>query len=230
MTEPRDDGLTEAFRASMPAQPEQACPPPETLWSAARGELSSPELEALASHLRACAACGEALAVSAELATEAEPRVVALPSRRMPRIAAVAGGFTALAAGLLVFIAQRAPTEPGTLEAEVEASRGQAARGAAVRSLSTEEQPASGARLQWTPVDRALRYRVQLSTEDLHPVYDRTVEAPALTLPLALADLARQRSGGAVLLWQVEALLPDGRTVLSPTFRMRLVPPADAPR
>jgi hypothetical protein len=71
---------------------------------------------------------------------------------------------------------------------------------------------------------------VQLSTEDLHPVYDRTVEAPALTLPLALGDLARQRTGGAVLLWQVEALLPDGRTVLSPTFRMRLVPPADPPR
>jgi hypothetical protein len=129
-----------------------------------------------------------------------------------------------------VFLVQRAPAPPGSRGAEVEASRGEAAGAAAIRSLSTEEQPASGARLQWTPVDHALRYRVQLSTEDLHPVYDRTVEAPALTLPLALADLARQRSGGAVLLWQVEALLPDGRTVLSPTFRMRLVPPTDAPR
>lgn len=230
MTGPRDDGLAEAFRASMPAQPEQACPAPETLWGAARGELSGPELEALASHLRTCAACGEALAVSAELASEAEPRVVSLPPRRIPRIAGAAAGITALAAGLLVFLVQRAPAPPGSGGAEVEASRGEAAGAAAIRSLSTEEQPASGARLQWTPVDRALRYRVQLSTEDLHPVYDRTVEAPALALPLALADLARQRSGGAVLLWQVEALLPDGRTVLSPTFRMRLVPPADAPR
>ena len=230
MTRPRDDGLMEAFRASMPAQPEQACPAPETLWSAAWGELSGPELEALASHLRTCAACGEALAVSAELATEAEPRVVALPPRRLPRIAGVAAGITALAAGLIVFLVQRAPAPPGSRGPEVEASRGEAAGAPAIRSLSTEEQPASGARLQWTPVDRALRYRVQLSTEDLHPVYDRTVEAPALTLPLALADLARQRSDGAVLLWQVEALLPDGRTVLSPTFRMRLVPPADAPR
>ena len=229
MTEPRDDGLVEAFRASMPAQPEQACPSPETLWSAARGELSGPELEALASHLRTCASCGEALAVSAELAAAA----VALPPRRLrqlPRIAGVAAGITALAAGLIVFLVQRAPAPPGSREAEVEASRGEAAGAAAIRSLSAEAQPASGARLQWTPVDRALRYRVQLSTEDLHPVYDRTVEAPALILPLALADLARQRSDGAVLLWQVEALLPDGRTVLSPTFRMRLVPPADAPR
>jgi putative zinc finger protein len=230
MTGPRDDGLTEVFRASMPGQPEQACPAPETLWSAARGELSGPELEALASHLRTCAACGEALAVSAELAAEAEPRVVALPPRRIPRIAGAAAGITALAAGLLVFLVQRAPARPGSRTAEVEASRGEAAGRAAIRSLSTEEQPASGARLMWTPVERALRYRVQLSTADLHPVYDRTVEAPALTLPLALADLARQRAGGAVLLWQVEALLPDGQTVVSPTFRIRLVPPPDAPR
>jgi hypothetical protein len=142
-----------------------------------------------------------------------------VPARRARRIAAVAAGITALAAGLALLV-QRA---------EVGASRGEAAGGAQIRSLSTEEQPASGARLEWTPVERALRYRVQLSTEDLHPVYDRTVEAPALTLPLALGDLARQRSGGAVLLWQVEAFLPDGRTVLSPTFRMRLVPPPDPP-
>jgi len=225
MTGPRDDEWTEAFRASMPAQPEQACPAPETLWSAVRGELSGPELEAVTSHLRTCAACGEALAVSAELATEADPRAAAAPPRRIRRVAAVAAGVTALAAGLVVFLVQRSSAQP-----EVEASRGDSAGGPAIRSLSTEEQPAAGARLQWTPVDRALRYRVQLSTEDLHPVYDRTVEAPALTLPLALADLARQRTDGAVLLWQVEALLPDGRTEVSPTFRMRLVPPADPPR
>jgi hypothetical protein len=214
----------------MPPQPEQACPAPETLWSAARGDLSGPELEALASHLRTCAACAEALAVSAELATEAEPRPAAASRRRIPRTAAVAAGVTALAAGLVVFLVQRAPGPPGSRGAEVEASRGDIAGAAAIRSLSTEQQPAAAARLQWTPVDRALRYHVQLSTEDLHPVYERTVEAPALTLPFALADLARQRSEGVVLLWQVEALLPDGQTVLSPTFRMRLVPPADALR
>jgi hypothetical protein len=229
MTVFRDDAWAEAFRASMPPQPEQACPPAERLWSAARGELSGPELEALTSHLRTCAACGEALAVSAELATEAQPPMKATPLRRIRRVAAVAGGITALAAGLVVFLVQRAPGASGRRAAEVEVSRGEAAAGAAIRSLSSEEQPASGARLQWTPVDRALRYRIQLSTEDLHPVYDRTVETTALTLPLALGDLARQRTGGAVLLWQVEALLPEGRTVLSPTFRMRLVPPPDPP-
>jgi hypothetical protein len=230
MTGPGDGELGEAFRASMPEQPEPACPSAETLWSAARGELSGPELEALASHLRTCAACGEALAVSAELASEAgAPVPVAAPPRIRPFTRAVAAGVTALAAGLVVFLVQRAPA-PGSRGAEVEASRGEAPGSAAIRSLSTEEQPATGARLEWTPVARALRYRVQLSTEDLRPVYDRTVEAPALTLPFALGDLARQRTGGAVLLWQVEALLPDGQTVLSPTFRMRLVPPADPPR
>jgi hypothetical protein len=154
---------------------------------------------------------------------------VTAPRRARSVTRAVAAGVTALAAGLVVFLVQRAPT-PGSRGAEVEASRGEAPGGAAIKSLSTEEQPATGARLEWTPVARALRYRVQLSTEDLRPVYDRTVEAPALTLPFALGDLARQRTGGAVLLWQVEALLPDGQTVLSPTFRIRLVQPADSSR
>ena len=160
---------------------------------------------------------------------EFEPpgRLTAQNPRGIRRVAALAAGILALAGGLLVLFVRFAPAPPGSRGAEVEASRGEAPGSPPIRSLSSEEQSATGARLVWTPVDRALRYRVQLSTEDLHPVFDRTVEAPALSLPLALGDLARQGTGGAVLLWQVEALLPDGQTVLSPTFRMRLVAPAD---
>jgi len=169
------------------------------------------------------------MAVSAELVSASEPRV--LPWRTS-RIGAAAAGITALAAGLLLFVTHREPAQHE--EPDLSASRGAVSPEAAIRPLSKEEQPASDARLQWTPVAGAVRYRVLLSTEDLRPVHDRTLEGTTLALPPALEDLgnpevARQGEAGRsgrVYLWQVEASLPDGRTVTSSTFRIRLMPGA----
>ncbi len=206
------------FRASMPAQREGACPPPETLWRAVRGELSGQDLESLATHLRSCGACGDGMAVTAELVAQSEPRVLAWRPRRIGRAVA---GITALAAGLLLFLNHResAPRDG----ADPVVSRGEFPAGATIRPVSKEEQPAADARLQWTPVPGAVRYRVQVSTENLRAVLDRTLAETSLTLPPGL--------GTERLLWQVEALLPDGRTVTSSTFRIRLMAAApEAPR
>ena len=221
------------FRASMPAQPEGPCPPPEMLWRAARGELAGDELESLGAHLRTCSACGEGLAVSAELVAESEPRVLAWRTRRSGRIAAAAAGITALAAGLVLFLTHREPAPGEDPGAELVASRGERSA-ETIRPLSKEEQPASDARLQWTPVAGAVRYRVQVSTEDLRPIHDRTLEGTTLALPaeLGTAGVTREApQSGQVYLWQVEALLPDGRSVTSSTFRLQLVPASPrAPR
>jgi len=219
MTEPRDTEWGELFRASMPAEPEGACPSSETLWSAARGELPAGEMGSLATHLTTCAACGEALAVSAELVAEDTPQARAWSPRPLSRLRAAVAGITAVAAGLLVYLAQREPAPPDRRGPELAASRGEAS--AAIRSLSKEEQPASEPRLQWTPVDQAVRYRVQVSTEDLRPVYDGALEGTTLALP---PQVGGAKQAGQPFLWQVEALLPDGRTVTSPTFKLRLVP------
>ena len=211
------------FRASMTAEPESACPPPETLWRAVRGELSGQDLESLATHLRSCGACGDAMAVSAELVAQSEPRRI---TWRPARIGGGAAGIAALAAGLLLFLNHRASTPREGAERDLLVSRGDVP-GAVIRPLSNEEQPAAGARLQWTPVAGAVRYRVQVSTEDLRPVHDRTLTETSLALPPGVTDLGtnaatREKPSAGVLLWQVEALLPDGRTVTSSTFRLRL--------
>jgi hypothetical protein len=227
MTEPRDSEWRERFRASMPAEPADACPSPETLWSAARGDLAPEELDSLSGHLRTCAACGEALAISAELAHETQPRLDARSPPRFGRVAAVATGITALAAGLVIFLAQPEPVPSGSRGNEPTTPRGEVG-GVGIRSLSKEEQPASEARRQWTPVEHAVRYRLQVSTEDLRPVYDRTLEGTVVALPPAVGHLALRGGatgggGASPLLWQVEAMLPDGRSVTSPTFRVRLL-------
>lgn len=235
MTGPGESEWRARFRASLPDEPESEHPPAETLWRAVRGELPARDLESLASHLRSCGACGDAMAVSAELLAESEPRILPWKDRR---IGAAAAGLTALAAGLLVFLAHRAPGTHEGSGPDLSPSRGEVSE-PTIRPLSRDEQPASDARLQWTPVAGAVRYRVLLSTEDLRPVHDRTLEGTTLAIPPGLGDfhssgVARQGEAGRsgpVYLWQVEASLPDGRTVTSSTFRLRLIPPpAGAPR
>jgi hypothetical protein len=233
MSGPLDSELAPKFRVSMPGAPEGACPPAEVLWSAARGELPSGELEALATHLRTCALCGEALAISADLVPESESRVLRLARRRQLGVAAA--GITALAAGLLVVLWQRGSSSverPGV--PVVVASRGGAADGAAIRAVSKEEQPASDIRLEWTPVEQALRYRVQVSSEDLQPLHDQTVEQQTtLRVPPVVGERASGRPGvggsgevrpgdRGVLHWQVDAIMPGGATVSSPTFTLRV--------
>jgi hypothetical protein len=120
----------------------------------------------------------------------------------------------------------------------VVASRGGGADREAIRSLSGEEQPAAELRLQWSPVERAVRYRVQVSSDDLQPLYDRTVEqGTSLRLPPAVGERASSRpavggaggTGRGLLHWQVDAILPDGRVVSSPTFTIRVVASTPAP-
>src|SRR5215813_13861629 len=126
------DAWRDRFRGSMPAEPDSACPPPETLWRAVRGELSGPELESLTTHLQSCGACGDAMAVSAELVAETEPRRLAW---KPARIGGAAAGIAALAAGLVLFLDHRGSTPRDGSERDSLVSRGEVA-GAAIRPLS----------------------------------------------------------------------------------------------
>jgi hypothetical protein len=238
MPEHLEGELPASFRASMPEHPNEPCPPAAFLWAAASGELSGGDLESLTGHLRTCSLCGEALAVTADLVTES--KALARPSLgwRTRRLGPVMAGVTALAAGILLFHGQRRPppAEGPAGPGEVVASRAGRPAEPAIRALSKEQQPASDIRLEWTPIDRAVRYRVHLSTEDLQPVYERILEQESvLRVPKAVGDklaagheravAAHKVGGGAgeTLLWQVEALLPDGKTVSSPTFMVHVL-------
>jgi len=236
MRDPMDAELEARFRASMPDEPEGPCPPAEVLWSAAIGDMGVDRLTELTTHLASCGVCGQALALSAELATQREPGVAdarrSLVRWRRAPLTTVGVGLTALAAGLVLTLWLRsAPPVERPQAPLVVASRGGSADPGAIRPLSAEVQPAADLRLEWTPVVHAVRYRVQVSSEDLQPLYDRTVErGTSLQVPPAVTGRAPGTGGGQLLQWQVDAILPDGRVVASPTFSVRVSPPDTAPR
>ena len=88
-----------------------------------------------------------------------------------------------------------------------------------VRAESPAEQPAAEAVLRWSAVPGATSYNVTVLTPDLVVVHQaRGLSASELRLPQTVGE----RAAGGGLLWNVDAVLKDGRTVASPTFEVRL--------
>jgi hypothetical protein len=73
--------------------------------------------------------------------------------------------------------------------------------------------------LKWTAIEGA-RYRVRVLTTDLDPI-EEAEDVTDARFTLSEEVVARLPAGTRVL-WQVEARLPDGTTVVSPTFGARL--------
>ncbi|HEX9944456.1 MAG TPA: zf-HC2 domain-containing protein [Thermoanaerobaculia bacterium] len=209
--------LRAAFTAPADAAPDpESCPAPETIWAAVRGELPPRELREVVEHTAVCAACAEDWRLAAELDRQSSAAAATAPGKVLqgrfgqwrPLAAAAA-----LAAGLLIAVGVYrtgglGPQEPTYREAE----------SAAVRSLLAPDQalPRQGAVLRWSPVPGAASYDVRVSTEDLQAVATaQGLTATEYRIPeSALANLAP----GAKLLWQVEAVFPDGTRQPSPTF------------
>lgn len=195
----------------------ETCPAPETIWAAVRGELPPRELREVVEHTAVCAACAEDWRLAVEIEKQEAPQTATLPVGRV-----ITGRFgqwrswtaaAALAAGLLIAVGlyrtgNFGPQEPTFREAE----------GTAVQSLIAEGQalPYQNAVLRWSPLPGAASYDVRISTEDLRVV--DTVQGQTGTeyhIPdSALAGLP----AGTKLLWQVDAVFPDGTRQSSQTF------------
>jgi hypothetical protein len=202
-----------AFAEPDAAPDPASCPTPETLWSAVRGELPAQQMGEVLDHVAACAACAEDWRLAAEINRQ-EERAAAAPGKVIPGrfgqwrpLAAAA----ALAAGLLIAVGVYRTQQP----AQPPIYRGPHP---GVSSLLPQGQalPREAAVLRWSQVAGAVSYDVQVSTEDLRPV--ATAKGQTGTEyripPGALAGLPP----GAKLLWQVDAVRPDGTHETSPTF------------
>jgi hypothetical protein len=224
MTEPSDD-LEQRFREALPDTGEGDCPPADALWAAATGELPFDEVRALVDHGARCARCAEAWRILGDVrhaAVESNPAEAhPLPPRplapagpggawaRQRALVPLAGA--ALAATLVWTVLR--PSPPGSPAVE----RGNGA-GIVLRAESPPVQAASEALLRWSEVPGASSYNVTVLTPDLVVLHQAVgVSARELRLP----EGVRQRAG-AGLLWNVDAVLPDGRTVASPTFELQL--------
>jgi hypothetical protein len=224
MTEPSDD-LEQRFRAALPDTDDPGCPAPDAYWAAAAGELPFEQVRALVDHGARCAGCAEAWRILADVRRESE--AVTAPSRppALPPLAPVRGrirgrlllplAVSAMAAvGLWVML-----RPPSPRPAPVERGNGGART---LRAESPAVQPAGDAVLRWSEVPGASSYNVTVLTPDLVVVHQAVgLAAHELRLPQGVG----QRAAGGGLLWNVDAVLPDGRTVASPTFELLLKAP-----
>jgi len=221
MTEPSDD-LAQRFRSALPDTDGPDCPAPDTFWAAAAGELPFEQVRALVDHGAHCGRCAEAWRILADVRREAGEAVTAparppalppaAPSRRRTLVPLAVSAMAAV--GLWVVL-RPAPPRP----APVERGNGGAVT---VRAESSAVQPAGEAVLRWSEVPGATSYNVTVLTPELVVVHQAVgVAAHELRLPQGVG----QRAAGGGLLWNVDAVLPDGRTVASPTFELHLKAP-----
>jgi anti-sigma factor ChrR (cupin superfamily) len=198
---------------SQPAPEPAACPAPEKIWEAVRGELQPAQTREIVTHMAACPACAEdwRLAVAMQR-PETASKVIHASERftfgqRLRNWGLAAAAVLALAV-VGVQWSQNATQQPGYRGNE-----------ATIQSLVEEGNalPRQQFLLRWSaPETPGATYDVEVSTEDLRVVASGDdLREPRFLVPAhALAGLPP----GARLLWKVDAELPEGGRLTSNTF------------
>lgn len=235
--------LREVLFSLPPDGPEgEDCPDPETLWKAVGLELPPQQRRQIVDHVASCPACAEEWRLAVGFSREAgrldpvpgdvqpEPIALAEPAAR-PRGMVVVGPwwksrhFTQIAAAASLVIAALGVgwvMQPGEMHLQG-AIGGVVERGIGeVRPVSAldEDRPLSRSSflLRWTPGPVGARYDLRVLSEN--PLSDPLIQVEDLAsteyeVPeAALRDLAPRSK----VLWQVEAVLPDGDRLPSDTF------------
>lgn len=224
--------LQDAFVSlSERAVPGPDCPPAGAIWEAVTAEASQERASAVVEHMSGCFACAEAWRLAREFGARAVPEGGAAPgsASRIPggsmgvpgtgsRVPG-AGTWFALAAALVVIVGVgvmlRRTEPPPVMRAGDEV---------AIRSLVAEATPLprEDCVLKWSEPAPGARYTVRVGLEDLSPI--------ALAQNLDRAEYKVEPKDlekvppGSKIIWRVEAALPDGRRIASPTFANRLSP------
>jgi hypothetical protein len=205
-----------AYRAALDGVPGD-CPPPETLWSAARGRGSARERRAVVDHLGRCPACGEAWRIAVALAA-GDARL--LPWREPQRAAPDRGRRAVWPWAAAALVALALGLAPRLLR-QGEATLRERPR-AELSSRLDERRPLSrGAlALAWSGSPPGGVCRLRVADAALRPVFEASgLRDEAVAVPAtALAEVMP----GALLYWQVECESPDHGHVASRTFRVRL--------
>lgn len=217
-----DDSRNESYRDAFASVAEIAgdgaeCPSADLLWRSGHAELEPRRNEAVILHVGECTVCAAAWRLSHELARSGAPaRVIALRPRRRWRfvgVYAAAAGVVLAFIGVGIYRMAHRPEAPGTWrnqETEI------------VTSLIEDGEllPRDDFRLQWAGGPEGTTYDVVVSREDLRTLArGRQLDETSFVVPVeALRDLPP----GAPIFWRVTARLPDGRTVASESFMVRL--------
>jgi anti-sigma factor RsiW len=229
MTEQED---TQRLRAAFAvlaegAHPRADCPEGERLWDAIGGELPAAETREMVEHTASCPSCAEAWRLARELERGAREELAGesqagVSRAETSRWAVPRGGWRWLAAAAAVLLALVGVRLWWTPPVDGPPAEFRSPTVGTIRSLLVDGAPLPRAefRLRWEAPPHAARYEVLVTTEALEVISTaRGVGTPEYQVPeTQLEDLP----SGARVLWQVEALLEDGGSALSPTFVNRL--------
>ncbi len=219
---PAGGGQTESLRQAFASRSEKVlagdrCPEPDRIWAALRGDLPAPERRGVVLHTARCPACAEDFRLAAQLAEAAGERMPRARDESATTWTWWTRGFAAAAAVVLVAVGlgrlgDTPPPVHRTGEEEL------------IRSLLVPGQtlPRDDFLLRWSGPEGA-RYDVEVTTYPELELVARARSLEATELLVAQEDLAGVPPG-ARLLWQVEAVLPDGSTSPSSSFDVRVGP------
>jgi hypothetical protein len=190
------------------------------VWSAVRGELPPDARRALVDRLAAEPALAEAWRIAHALESPDATAPVATATAGMPgrpRRSWPAPWLATAAVVILgvsaVVLLPRLRESPAVLrQPGVPAIESLLTPGAAVSREAFE--------LRWTAGPPGSRYRVRVTTEDLHVLAEATdLETPVFRVPVpTLAGVA----AGGVVFWQVDVVMPSTTRLTSPTFVNRV--------
>lgn len=212
-----DEKLREVFGTVSPdAAPTDACPSPDRLWSAVHGELEDADFREVTLHAIDCPTCTEAWRVAREVVKESGPRESAEPEPHARHGAGLGWWGLAAAAAMLALVALTLELrEPSTPTGPEPAYRSDVEE--PVRSLVPEGGTLARDEfvLRWEGPEGA-RYEVRVATEDLRVL----ATAEDLTEPEYRVPVERLEglAPGSTIVWQVEAVLPDGSRWTSAGF------------
>ena len=215
---PLSDEAAARFRQAFStlAAPSPPCPHLDEIFSAVRGDLDLATTRRLIDHTSLCGGCAEAWRLAKAFAEEEQgPAIGMVPTVRR-------GTFTVnrrawLAAAAVVLLATSAGVIQRFWSSPIRTPEyRQPVEGGIVALSETTELSRDACRLRWSPAPAGARYTVRVAAEDLSAIARVTdLEAPEYVVPVPA--LSSVPSGGRIV-WQVDAALPDGRIISSPTF------------
>lgn len=197
-------------------EPAPGCPDPDRILAAVLGERPIVENRALADHAAICPSCAIAWSLARDYAVESgmsrpQPQPTVTTGHRLPW-AAAAAAVVLVASVLLIWTRQPPPAEPMFRSGQADTIESFVPEGSTL--------PATGFILRWSAGPDGSRYNVRVTDRRLnHLAGARALEQPEFRIPPAgLAGL----ESGSLLLWQVETIRLDGRSITSPTFSVHL--------
>jgi hypothetical protein len=180
------------------------------VFDAVHGRLTAAEREALVEELLDNPDAAEAWRLARELATETAPQTAVEPPSRIGLKWLGVAAAMVLAVGVGWMVLRPAP-EP--------VYRGSQSLAIASALPANAPLPRAEPVLRWTGPDGG-RYRVRVLTPELE-VLEESDELSTPQFTLSAETLRRVQPGGWIV-WQVDARVPDGTAIVSPSFSTRI--------